>query len=31
MIKITETKFIPIREVGNEYGEKPVFAIWYDF
>lgn len=29
-IKITETKVIPVGEVGNEYGEKPVFAIWYD-
>lgn len=29
-IEITETKVIPVGEVGNEYGEKPVFAIWYD-
>lgn len=29
-IKITETKVIPVGEVGNEYGEKPVIAIWYD-
>lgn len=29
-IKITETKVIPVGEPGNEYGEKPVFAIWYD-
>lgn len=29
-IKITETKVIPVGEVGNEYGEKPVFAIWYE-
>lgn len=29
-IKITETKVIPVGEKGNEYGEKPVFAIWYD-
>jgi len=28
-INITETKVIPVGEVGNEYGEKPVFAIWY--
>lgn len=29
-INITETKVIPVGEKGNEYGEKPVFAIWYD-
>jgi Domain of unknown function (DUF5067) len=29
-IKITETKVIPVGEPGNEYGEKPVFAIWYE-
>lgn len=29
-IKITETKVIPVGEPGNEYGENPVFAIWYD-
>ena len=29
-IKITGTKVIPVGEVGNEYGEKPVFAIWYE-
>ena len=29
-IKITETKVIPVGEEGNEYGDKPVFAIWYE-
>lgn len=29
-IKITETKVIPAGEPGNEDGEKPVFAIWYE-
>lgn len=29
-INITETKIIQPGEVGNEYGEKPVFAIWYE-
>lgn len=29
-IKITETKVIPAGETGNEYGDKPVFAIWYE-
>ncbi|GAA0416788.1 MAG: DUF5067 domain-containing protein [Bacillota bacterium] len=29
-INITETKVIPAGEPGNEYGEKPVFAIWYE-
>lgn len=29
-IKITETKVIPVGEPGNEHGEKPVFAIWYE-
>ena len=28
-IKITETKVIPVGEIGNEYSDKPVFAIWY--
>lgn len=28
-INITETKVIPVGEKGNEYGEKPVYAIWY--
>jgi len=28
-INITETKVIPVGEKGNEYGEKPIFAIWY--
>lgn len=28
-LEITETKVIQPGEVGNEYGEKPVFAIWY--
>lgn len=30
IIKITETKVIQPGEPGNEYGEKPVFAIWYE-
>src|SRR5699024_9476443 len=29
-IKITETKVIPVGEPGNEDGENPVFAIWYE-
>lgn len=29
-IEITETKVIPVGDKGNEYGEKPVFAIWYE-
>ncbi|PGA98735.1 DUF5067 domain-containing protein [Bacillus toyonensis] len=29
-IKITDTKVIQAGEIGNEYGEKPVFAIWYE-
>lgn len=29
-IKITDTKVIPVGEKGNEYGEKPVIAFWYD-
>ncbi|EWG08352.1 DUF5067 domain-containing protein, partial [Cytobacillus firmus] len=29
-IKITKTKVIQVGEKGNEYGEKPVFAIWYE-
>ncbi|MEH7107797.1 DUF5067 domain-containing protein [Bacillus sp. JJ1764] len=29
-IKITETKVIQPGETGNEYGEKPLFAIWYE-
>lgn len=29
-INITQTKVIPVGEKGNEYGEKPVFAIWYN-
>nr|DAQ38493.1 MAG TPA: protein of unknown function (DUF5067) [Caudoviricetes sp.] len=29
-IKIKETKVIPVGEAGNEHGEKPVFAIWYE-
>lgn len=28
-INITETKVIQPGEAGNEYGEKPLFAIWY--
>ncbi|MEV7632908.1 DUF5067 domain-containing protein [Microbacterium sp. NPDC089318] len=30
VIKITDVKTIPVGEVGNEYGEKPVIAFWYD-
>ncbi|SCY98750.1 MULTISPECIES: DUF5067 domain-containing protein [unclassified Lysinibacillus] len=29
-INITQTKVIPVGDTGNEYGEKPVFAIWYN-
>lgn len=29
-IKITDTKVIKVGEPGNEYGKKPVLAIWYD-
>lgn len=29
-IEIKETKVIPSGETGNEFGEKPVFAIWYE-
>lgn len=29
-IKITETKVIQPGEPGNEYSEKPIFAIWYE-
>lgn len=28
-IKITNYKVIPVGEKGNEYGKKPVLAIWY--
>ena len=30
MIEITETKVIQPGDEGNEYGEKPVLAIWYE-
>lgn len=29
-LEILETKVIPVGETGNEYGDKPVFAIWYN-
>ena len=29
-IKITDYKVIPVGEAGNEYGEAPVIAFWYD-
>lgn len=29
-IKITDVKTIAVGEEGNEYGEKPVIAFWYD-
>lgn len=29
-IKITDYRVIPVGEVGNEYGDVPVLAIWYD-
>lgn len=28
-IKITKSKVIPVGSKGNDYGEKPVLAIWY--
>ncbi|MFD1418807.1 DUF5067 domain-containing protein [Companilactobacillus keshanensis] len=28
-IEITKTKVIPVGEVGNEYGDKPIIAFWY--
>ncbi|AKP66823.1 DUF5067 domain-containing protein [Companilactobacillus ginsenosidimutans] len=28
-ITITKTKVIPVGEIGNEYGEKPVIAFWF--
>lgn len=28
-IEITKTKIIPVGEIGNEYGDKPVIAFWY--
>lgn len=28
-IKITKTKVIPVGEVGNEFGDKPIIAFWY--
>lgn len=30
IIKITDVKTISVGAVGNEYGEKPVIAFWYD-
>lgn len=30
MVEITNTKVIQPGEEGNEYGDKPVFAIWYE-
>lgn len=30
MVEITETKVIPVGEEGNEHGDGPVFAIWYE-
>ncbi|TDL45280.1 DUF5067 domain-containing protein [Microbacterium oleivorans] len=30
VINITDSKVIPVGEKGNEYGDKPVLAIWYD-
>lgn len=30
IIKITDVKTIPVGEKGNEYGEKPVIAFWYE-
>lgn len=30
IIKITDAKTIPVGEKGNEYGEKPVIAFWYE-
>ncbi|MEV8265742.1 MULTISPECIES: DUF5067 domain-containing protein [unclassified Microbacterium] len=29
-IKITDTKMIAVGQPGNEYGEKPVIAFWYE-
>ncbi|MBD7958356.1 DUF5067 domain-containing protein [Microbacterium sp. Sa4CUA7] len=29
-IAITDYRVIPVGEAGNEYGDKPVLAIWYD-
>lgn len=29
-IKITDYKIIPVGEKGNEYGDTPVIAFWYD-
>lgn len=29
-IKITKTEIIPVGQKGNEYGDKPVLAFWYD-
>src|SRR5699024_12837427 len=29
-VEIKETKVIPAGEEGNEHGDGPVFAIWYD-
>lgn len=29
-INIMDTKIIQVGEKGNEYGDKPVFAIWYN-
>lgn len=29
-VKITKTQVIQVGDKGNEYGEKPVLAIWYD-
>lgn len=29
-IEITDYKVIPVGEPGNEYGEKPVIAFWYN-
>jgi hypothetical protein len=29
-IKIKDYKVIQVGEIGNEYGEKPVIAFWYD-
>lgn len=29
-IEITDYKVIPVGEEGNEYGEKPVIAFWYN-
>ncbi|HNA36025.1 MAG TPA: DUF5067 domain-containing protein [Microthrixaceae bacterium] len=30
IIKITDKKVIPVGEPGNEYGDKPVIAFWYE-